>query len=37
MIKHPCTANDSFTDLFDMDEFGHEKLVFCSNREVWED
>lgn len=37
MIKHPCANNHSLVDLFIIDEFGNEKLVFCSNAAEWED
>lgn len=36
MIKKQCSVNPNLTDLFDIDEFGNEKLVFCSNTGVWE-
>jgi hypothetical protein len=36
MIKKQCSVNQNLTYLFDIDEFGNEKLVFCSNTGVWE-
>ena len=36
MIKKQCSVNQKLTDLYTIDEFGNEKLVFCSNNGVWE-
>ena len=36
MIKKQCTVNSNLTDLYTIDEFGNEKLVFCSNTGEWE-
>jgi hypothetical protein len=36
MIKKQCSVNPKLTDLYIIDEFGHEKFVFCSNMGVWE-
>jgi hypothetical protein len=37
MIRHPCTNNPKFSDLYAIDEFGNEKLIFCVSTGVWGD
>jgi hypothetical protein len=37
MIRHPCVTNPELADLYAIDEFGNEKLIFCTNTRVWEE
>ena len=37
MIRHPCATNPELADLYVIDEFGNEKLIFCASTGVWEE
>jgi hypothetical protein len=36
MIRHTCATNLELVDLYTIDEFGNEKLIFCTSTGVWE-